>query len=123
MSSREPDFWLRELARTGLSTADQQELLASLSNAAETRARYFPVDPLAYVDRVRRFLMHTFSRRWVPYYFPWIRCTLLNAYLGASVGRLRTWNCRFWMGPAARWMDYTLPSRRPLGLLPGTSFR
>ena len=51
---------MRELARTGLSPADQKKFSASLSNAVETRARYFPADPLANVDRVRRFLMHTF---------------------------------------------------------------
>ena len=55
MSNREPDFRTRELARTGLSPADQKELWASLSNAAETRARYFPAEPLPYLDRVRQF--------------------------------------------------------------------
>ena len=60
MSNRDPDFWMRELARMGLSPADQKEFLASLSNAVETRARYFPADPAAYVDRVRSFIMHTF---------------------------------------------------------------
>ena len=51
---------MRELARTGLSPADQKELLDSLSNAVETRARYFPADSPTYVNRVRRFLLHTF---------------------------------------------------------------
>ena len=60
MSNRGPDFWMRELARTGLSPADQKELLASLSNAVETRERYFPADSPTYVDRARRFLLHTF---------------------------------------------------------------
>ena len=60
MSNRDPDFWMRELARTGLSPEDQKEFLASLSNAVDMRARYFPADPSAYVDRVRRFLTHTF---------------------------------------------------------------
>ena len=61
MPNCEPDFRMRELARTGLSPADQKELLASLSNAEETRARYLPAGPPTYVDRERRFLMHTFS--------------------------------------------------------------
>ena len=60
MSNRDPDFWARELARMGLASEDQKEFLASLSNAVDTRARYFPADPLEYVDRVRKFLMHTF---------------------------------------------------------------
>ena len=51
---------MRELARTGLSPADQKELLASLSNAAETRARYFPSAPLPYLGRVRQFLVAAF---------------------------------------------------------------
>ena len=51
---------MRELARTGLSPADQKELLASLSNAVETRARYFPAAPLPYLDRVRQFWMAVF---------------------------------------------------------------
>ena len=44
----------------GLSPADQKEFPASLSNAVGTRARCFPTDPLAYVDRVRRFLTRAF---------------------------------------------------------------
>ena len=51
---------MRELARMGLSPGDQKEFLASLSNAVDMRARYFPNDPREYVDRARRFLMHTF---------------------------------------------------------------
>ena len=51
---------MRELARTGLPPADQKELLASPSNAAETRARYFPSAPLPYLGRVRQFLMAAF---------------------------------------------------------------
>ena len=57
---------MRELARPGLSPPDQKDLLASPSNAAETRARYFPADPPTYVDRVRRFLMHTFFPQMFP---------------------------------------------------------
>ena len=60
MPNRDPDFWMRELARMGLSPGDQKEFLDSLSNAVDMRARYFPNDPREYVDRVRRFLMHTF---------------------------------------------------------------
>ena len=60
MANRDPDFWMRELARTFGSSDDQKAFLASLSNAVDMRARYFPMDPLEYVDRVRKFLMHTF---------------------------------------------------------------
>ena len=60
MSNRDPVFWMRELARTGLPPADQKEFSASLSNAAETRARYFPAEPLPNLDRVRQFLMAAF---------------------------------------------------------------
>ncbi len=60
MSNRDSDFRMRELARMGLSPNDQEEFSASLSNAVDTRARYFPADPVIYVDRVRSFIMHTF---------------------------------------------------------------
>ena len=51
---------MRELARTFGSSDDQKAFLASLSNAVDMRARYFPMDPLEYVDRVRKFLTHAF---------------------------------------------------------------
>ena len=63
MSNREPDFWLRELARAGLSTNVQGELLASLALTAERRARYFPSPPLPYLARVRQLLMSAFFPR------------------------------------------------------------
>ena len=60
MSNRDSDFWMRELARTGMTTKAQKDFLASLSNAVDTRGRYFPAYPVIYVERVRRFIMHTF---------------------------------------------------------------
>ena len=60
MSNREIDFWLRELSRAGLATAAQRELLASLSNTVECRARYFPSPPRPYLARVEQFLMSAF---------------------------------------------------------------
>ena len=60
MSNRDSDFWMRELARTGMSPKAQKDFLASLSNAVDTRARYFPADPVVYVERVRSFIMHAF---------------------------------------------------------------
>ena len=60
MSNRDSDFWMRELARMGLSPNAQKDFLASLSNAVDTRARYFPADPVVYVERVRSFIMHAF---------------------------------------------------------------
>ena len=63
MSNRELDFWLRELARAGLSTAAQRELLASLSNTVECRARYFPSPPRPYLARVKQFSTSAFFPR------------------------------------------------------------
>ena len=67
MSNRDPDFWLRELARNGLSSADQKELLITLSNAVENRERYFPNAPIPYLSRVRQFLVASFFRKKDPY--------------------------------------------------------
>ena len=60
MSNREPEFWLRELARAGLSTKYQKELLASLTHTVECRARYFPSPPLPYLARVEQLLTSAF---------------------------------------------------------------
>ena len=60
MTTRGQDFWLRELARAGLSNNDQRELLASLSHAAECRARYFPSPPIPYLARAKQLLMSAF---------------------------------------------------------------
>ena len=57
MSNRDPDFWLRELARNGLTSTDQKELLACLSKAVGDREKYFPQAPTPYLCRVRQFLM------------------------------------------------------------------
>ena len=60
MANRDPDFWLRELARNGLSSTDQKELLTILAKAAGDRAKYFPQAPTPYLNRVRQFLMAAF---------------------------------------------------------------
>ena len=60
MSNRDPDFWLRELARNGLSPADQKELLITLSKAVETRERFPPNAPVPYLSRARQFLAAAF---------------------------------------------------------------
>ena len=86
MSSREPDFWLRELARTGLPTADQQEVLASLSNAAETRARYFPSAPAPYLGRVRQFLATAFPPQKGPLFL-----SVDRSYLPERLSRSQCW--------------------------------
>ena len=60
MSNCDPDFWLRELVRTGLSASDQKELLTSLTKAVADREKYFPQAPSPYLCRVRQFLMAAF---------------------------------------------------------------
>ena len=68
MSNRDPDFWLRELARNGLSSADQKELLITLSKAAEDREKFSPNAPTPYLNRARQFLMAAFfSQKGDPY--------------------------------------------------------
>ena len=54
------DDWLRELSRAGLSTTERQELLQRLSQTIGCRTRYFPDSPLAYVERVKEFLLSAF---------------------------------------------------------------
>ena len=54
MSSSDQDFWLRELARTGLSASDRKELLTALTNAVADREKYFPPAPSPYLCRARR---------------------------------------------------------------------
>ena len=58
--NREPELWLRELARAGLATNDQRELLASLAHTVECRARYFPSATFPYLARVKQLLTSTF---------------------------------------------------------------
>ena len=60
MSSSDQDFWLRELARTGLSASGQKELLTSLTKAVADREKYFPPAPSPYLCRVRQLLMAAF---------------------------------------------------------------
>ena len=60
MSSSDHDFWLRELARTGLSASGRKELLTSLTKAVADREKYFPQAPSPYLCRVRQFLMAAF---------------------------------------------------------------
>ena len=60
MSSCDHDFWLRELAKTGLSASGQKELLTSLTKAVADREHYFPSAPSPYLRRVRQLLMAAF---------------------------------------------------------------
>ena len=60
MSNREV---LADLARAGLSTAAQRELLATLSNTFESCARYFPSSPRPYSARAKQFLMSAYCPR------------------------------------------------------------
>ena len=63
MSSSDQDFWLRELARTGLSAFGQKELLTSFTKAVADREKYFPPAPLPYLCRARQILMAAFLPR------------------------------------------------------------
>ena len=60
MSSSDPDVWLRELARTGLSVSAQHDLLTSLAKAVADREKYFPSESSPYLCRVRQLLLTTF---------------------------------------------------------------
>ena len=66
MSSNDPDFWLRELARTGLSVSGQHELLSSLARAVSDREKFFPSEPSPYLSRVRQLLLATFLPQFGP---------------------------------------------------------
>ena len=95
MPNRDPDFWMRELARTGLSPAYQKELLASLSNAVATRARYFPSAPLPYLDLARQFLVAAFFPQKGP-----LLLSVDRSYPPERLSRSQRWqivdgNCRF----------------------------
>ena len=67
MSSNDPEFWLRELARSGLSVSDQQELLTSLARAVADREKFFPSEPSPYLSRVRQLLLATFLPQFGPF--------------------------------------------------------
>ena len=54
------DFWVRELSRTGLPAPEQQELLQRLSWALETRTKYPPDSPLAFVGSMKELLLSNF---------------------------------------------------------------
>ena len=60
MSSSDPDVWLRELARSGLSVSAQHDLLTSLAKAVADREKFFPSDAPAYLCRVRQLLLAAF---------------------------------------------------------------
>ena len=60
MSSSDPDVWLRELARTGLSASAQHDLLTALAKAVADREKFFPAEPSSYLSRVRQLLLTTF---------------------------------------------------------------
>ena len=66
MSSSDQDFWLRELARTGLSVSGQHDLLTSLAKAVADREKYFPSAPSPYLSRVRQLLLATFLPQFGP---------------------------------------------------------
>ena len=60
MSHLDQDFWLRELAKTGLTTSGQKELLTSLTKAVADREHYFPPAPSQYLRRIRQLLLAAF---------------------------------------------------------------
>ena len=60
MSSSDPDVWLRELARTGLSVSAQHDLLTSLAKAVADREKFFPSEVPPYLCRVRQLLSAVF---------------------------------------------------------------
>ena len=90
MVNREPDFWLRELARAGLSTNDQRELLASLAHTVERRACYFPYSPYPYLDRVKQLLMSTFFPQKGP-----LLIALDPAFPPERLSRIQAWQIAY----------------------------
>ena len=66
MSFRNADSWLRELARSGLPPPAQKTFLATLSSTIDNRSRYFPADPVIFVERVRTFILHAFLSQMGP---------------------------------------------------------
>ena len=80
------DVWLRELSRTGLSTAAQQELLAQLAPTIDCRARYFPDAPRAYLARAKDFLISAFLPQKGP----------LSITLDSPTSPERLSRCRAW---------------------------
>ena len=60
MSSSDPDVWLRELARSGLSVSAQHDLLTSLAQAVADREKFFPSESSPYLCRVRQLLSAAF---------------------------------------------------------------
>ena len=66
MSSNDPGYWLRELARTGLSVSGQHELLSSLARAVSDREKYFPSEASPYLSRIRQLLLATFLPQFGP---------------------------------------------------------
>ena len=91
MVNREPEFWLRELARAGLSTNDQRELLASLAHTVECRARYFPSAPYPSLNRVKQLLTSTFFPRKGP-----LLITLDPAFPPERLSRSQAWQIAHW---------------------------
>ena len=87
MSNRNADFWMRELARSGMSPNAQKNFLATLSSAIDNRARYFPADPVIYVERVRNFIMHTFLPQMGP-----LLLSVDPAYPPEKISRSQCWN-------------------------------
>ena len=77
---------MRELARSGLPPNAQKNFLASLSSAIDSRARYFPADPVIYVERVRNFIMHTFLPQMGP-----LLLSVDPAYPPERISRSQCW--------------------------------
>ena len=94
MVNREPEFWLRELARAGLSTNDQRDLLASLAHTVERRARYFPSELYPYLARVKQLLMSTFFPQKGP-----LLITLGPDFPPECLSRKEAWQIAHWELP------------------------
>ena len=91
MANRAPEFWLRELARAGLSSNAQREPVASLAHTVECRARYFPSPPLPYLARAKQFLMSTFFPQKGPLLIP-----LDPAFPPGRLPRSQAWQIAYW---------------------------
>ena len=87
MSIRNADFWLRELARSGMSPNAQKHFLATLSSTIDNRSRYFPADPVIFVERVRIFTMRAFLPQMGP-----LLLSVDPAYPPEKISRSQCWN-------------------------------
>ena len=90
MSFRNADSWLRELARSGLSPTAQKNFLATLSSTIDNRSRYFPADPVIFVERVRAFILHAFLPQKGP-----LLLSVDPDYPPEKISRSQCWNLVF----------------------------